>query len=159
MLFSRNSSDPQTSNCEIQQTCLCALVPEEDERREPGLGRTNDRPNKEGVRQSVKYRTSRDRVRIENLVSSPSISSRPLSHSSRSHDHVLRFRVCHRWQDSSPSPLSHVQGRGSRSSPRYTIACKKEAGLIHPSPQERLHYLPHHVFQVELDAAEGARPR
>ena len=95
-----------------------------------------------------------------NLVCSlVSISSRPLARSSRSHDHVLRSRVCHRWQDSSSCSLSHVQGRGPRPSSRYTIARKEEASLIHPSPQKRLHYLPHHVFQMELDASKSSRPR
>lgn len=96
-----------------------------------------------------------DRVRIENLVSS---LSRPLSRSSCFHDHVLRFRVCHRWEDSNSCSLSHVQGRGSRSSPRYTIARKKEAGLIHSSSKECIYHLSNYVFQVELDASKGTRP-
>ena len=159
MLLSCDPSDLrklQQRNKYSPPLCLCAFVPVEDERRE--VGQTIDQIRKVPDCPLSSGRPG-DRARIENLVSSLYIYSRPLSPSSRFHDHVLRFRFCHRWQGPDTCSLSHVQGRGSRSSPGYKIACKKEACLIHPPPKECLHHLSYDVFQVELNAPQGARSR
>lgn len=53
-LLGRDSSDPHESEGARENTVVRPAFVEEDERHEPELRRTNDSPNKEGVRQSVK---------------------------------------------------------------------------------------------------------